>query len=200
VVVLSRLKGKDAIPDLVKALEDEDIQVQLPALEELGKLRAREAIPAFLKLLSSRAGSVRSRAAISLCWVGNRKGVPTLLESSADLEVLNRLRRPEVCDRLEGRKYSGDLEGSTRKIVERVAQESGMTVDWPKDPPGTELPWASELYNLDISRESALACLFRAAQESGFQIVLEEKQIRILPLEQALAIWKAWWAEEEKRK
>jgi HEAT repeat protein len=200
VMVLSRLKGKDAVPDLMKSLEDEDANVQRTALEELGKLRAREAIPAFLKFLSSPSSFVQNQAAISLCKVGNRNGVPTLLESRADLEVLNRLRRPEVCDRLEGRKYSGDLEGSTRKIVERVAQESGMTVDWPKDPSGTELPGASELCNLYISRESTLACLFRAAEDSGFHVVLEEKQIRILSYEQALAFWKAWWAEEEKRK
>jgi len=200
VEVLSKLKGKDAVPDLVKALEDEDTQVQIRALDELGELRVREAIPDFLKLLSSRAGSVRNRAAVSLCKVGNRKGVPTLLESCNELEILNRLRQPEVCNSLERRKCPGDLGGSTRKIVERVAQESGMTVDWPKDKSGAELPWASNLWNLEISRESTLACLFRAAQESTFQIVLEEKQIRILPHVEALAFWKAWWAEEEKKK
>jgi HEAT repeat protein len=198
VLVLSRLKGKDAVPDLMKALEDADANVQRPALQELGRLRAREAIPAFLKFLSSPF--VQDQAAISLCQVGDRNGVPTLLESRADLEVLNRLRRPEVCDPLEGRNYSGDLEGSTRKIVEHVARESGMTVDWPKDPSGAELPWASELSPVHLSRESSLACLFRAARDSGFYVVLEEKQIRILPYEQAFAFWKGWWAEEEKRK
>jgi HEAT repeat protein len=200
VVVLSRLKGKGAVPDLMKALEDEDIHVQIPALSELGKLGAREAIPTFLKLLSSPAGTVQNEAAISLCKVGNREGVPTVLESCIGFEALNHLRRPEVCDRLQGRKYSGDFEGSTRKLVERVAQETGMTVDWPKDPSGAELPWASDFWYVDLIGESALACLYRATQESTFQLVLEEKQIRILPRDQAFAFWKAWWTEEEKKK
>ena len=203
VVVLARLKGKDAVPDLLAALEDEDIQVQMRAMEELGKLRVREAIPAFLKLLSAPAGSVRNRAAISLCKVGNRKGVPTLLKAEADLEILNQLRQPDLCDRLEEKKYLGDMQGLRKGIVERVAQESGLTVDWPRDTSGKELPWVSEPCKIQQSPESALVCLFwavRVGAEPAFEIVLEEKQIRILPHEQALAFWKSWWAEEEKRK
>jgi HEAT repeat protein len=201
--VLSKLKGKDAVPNLEKALEDEDIQVQRAAMEELGILRAREAIPAVSKLLSSPAGSVRSAAAISLCTLGSRSGVPTLLAASTDLGVLNRLRRPNVCDRLEERDYSGDVQGPRITIVERMAHEVGMRVEWPKDSSGKDLPGVTERCDLSFifPGEKALSCLFRAIQDCEFDLVLENDHIiRVLPHEQALAFWKAWWASEEKTK
>ena len=33
-----------------------------------------------------------------------------------------------------------------------------------------------------------------------YEVVLESNTIRILPREEALKFWKAWWEEEQKKK
>ncbi|HLF93229.1 MAG TPA: HEAT repeat domain-containing protein [Planctomycetota bacterium] len=81
---LGRLHVKEAIPDLLKALADQDPALGGVAAEALGRMGVREAIPGMLALAGSEEYYDRSAAASALGWLGGTEVVPPLLKLLKD--------------------------------------------------------------------------------------------------------------------
>lgn len=81
-------KGKEAVPELIKALEDEDPEVRSAAAVALGQIGpdAKTAVPNLIWALSDRETEVRMYAALGLRGIGPdaKDAVPELLRALND--------------------------------------------------------------------------------------------------------------------
>lgn len=202
VQALGQLHAKEAIPAIVTCLGDEDKSVQknsLAALEALGAEKCKRQIA---EMLLSSDNYVRHLAASILARMGTRQGVTTLLGESGSPLSLNALRRPDAWRRLSSTSVEGSQRGSKREIIERLAERADTRVTWPSDSSMEELLSLAERRVIQNWRNS-LTLLNGMKLVLGWrhEIVLEPDRIRILPREEALTFWRAWWAkQQEKRK
>lgn len=83
--------GKDPVPELVKALRDDDFNVRIYAAWTLGRIGpdAADAVPALLEARNDPDGDVRRRAVYALGRIHPRAevAVPVLLEAFKDKDV-----------------------------------------------------------------------------------------------------------------
>jgi len=88
---LVSLQAREAIPEIIDFLQDEDIDVCIDAAEALGNFKAKEAIEALLKvLLNDPEGEVKTAATKSLGKIGGEKVEQALIKLAKD--------RPEDID------------------------------------------------------------------------------------------------------
>ena len=195
---LGSLKAREAIPQLIELLDDPEEGVRLAVLGALEWLEAREAHAAVVRLLDEET-STRIAAATWLSRMGFREGARVIFEESWDWTSLNALRRPKVWTRLSSTSFHGDLLGTTGEMAGRMAREAGLNLEGPRFPRGN-YPWSAFRKRIANpgDRMTLLEGLKRAAD--GYQIILEEDRVWVLPWEEALGVWKDWFVEEEKRK
>jgi len=184
------------IPKLIKAAQVPDepgFPVRAGALQSLGRLRAKDALPLARKLLGDPDEAVRIAAAKALCELGDSKGSTLLLQNEEDLAPLNALRQPQAWERLQATMFvSVEAVHDLAWKIDFVQTKTGMTVERAAGYPQTHpLPQRS-------GRLTLLEAL-RDAIDERYELVLESERIRILPREDALKFWKAWWREEQEK-
>jgi HEAT repeat protein len=214
---LAELGAKEAIPDMIPLLRDDDVTLVGRVLEALKKLGAREAAPEIVKvfrrnlfgtreaalaalvaleakselldLLKSSGAEGRAACAAALCELGSSEGVPALLESGGDLTALNALRQPAAYAKLRAAR-PGALQGTARQVVERLAEDAGMAVEFPS---AEALADAGAGFSAESG--SAWDLLRRSVNPIGlrYQIVLEADRVRVLERDDAARFWSEWW-------
>ena len=80
IFALTELNAKEAIPELLKLLKDEDITVRYISAFGLGLLQSKEAIPELLNLLEGTDNKVRSASAVALGLLKSKKAIHQLLK------------------------------------------------------------------------------------------------------------------------
>lgn len=202
-VALGDLGIPAAKTEILKALEDPDAQVRAWATNSLQKLRAPEAQAQVSKLLMDPNVHIQISAAEWLCRMGSREGVPILLghwDQNRRLMGLNALRQPEAFRRLDGKKLSGDLEGTGKEVVEHLAKEAGLALEWPASFSSKEKLWmAKPQQNPPHVGRMSLAETLETVLYGTCEAVLEPDRIRLLTRDQAFEFWETWWTQEEKK-
>ena len=88
-----------------------------------------------LKLLESSDRDCRLQAAWGLCLLGERAGVPALLDMPAGntwtLFEINAVRQPAAWAKAAGRIATGEFEGSRQEVLDRLAKQAGLSLEWP---------------------------------------------------------------------
>lgn len=197
---LGYLRATERIPEVLKLLADKHPMVQQRAIEALGRMDAKTAAPSIAKLLTANTPDLRISAASWLCHLGCADGVSMLLDQSSDLSPLNALRRPDEWKQLHEKPLLGDLEGTTKELVGRLAAEAGLRLDWPKNLPPEVEGWSH--VQRDVWRFGDRTTLLEGLRQvfdgpCGF--VLEQDHIRVLVREEVVRFWRDWYAQQEKR-
>jgi len=76
--------GKDAVPQLIQALDDADVVRRIDAVEALGELRDGRAIKPLRKKLDDTSPAVRRQAAVALVRIGDQQIFPEVVKSLRD--------------------------------------------------------------------------------------------------------------------
>lgn len=195
---LVRLEGREAIPRILPLLDDEEFSICEATIEGLAELEAWDLARRVALCLDDRIAEVRAAAAGFLARAGSREGVTALLEDEedADLWVLNALRRPEVWKRLQRVKVTGKRFGTPLRKIRAMAKEAGMDVEVVAGPWGDgERRLDREWGTSELDRPTPLldAIWWELPQE--YELILESDRIRLIPREEALRFWRAWWKE-----
>ena len=113
---------------------------------------------------------------------------------------LNLLRHPEIWRQLDRKSHEGELRASPHEITVEVARQAGMKLAWPEDA-FRYAPWVSGPVSLFVILNETFSLLdaLRQAMAYDGEVILEPDRIRILPRNEALMFWRAWWSEEQKK-
>lgn len=181
------------VPRLLGMLDDPEMWVRDAAMESLARLAAREAIPALKRIWHGPDGMDRNHAAAALCRFGITDGARRVAQASADPHVLNALRSPEAWARLAATPLEADLEGSRSEILQALARNLGMPIEFVGELGRGERRYDSAFRFISArsGRTTALEVLEKTASA---RFVLEPGRIRILTWEASRRFWKEWSA------
>ena len=203
VQALGKLGSREAMSLLIEALNDADNSVRSWALQALGRLEVKEAIPAIRPLLQIPFIE-GSKAAKVLCQLGSREGVRIVLQSGDpdDHFCLNTLRRPVVWKTLRDHVFENDVEGPRRKVLQRLAAKAEMAVAVPKHLRADRDRWLDTFVRVHPrrARVSFLDALREVIAGGDFHVIFERDRVVLMPEEDGLRFWKAWWKEEREKK
>lgn len=197
---LARLRARDRLPEIRRALADESPMVLFMAADTVGRLEDAESIPALRGLLRHPDEWVRDSAARALAAVGSREGVPILFRGGvSSLFELNRLRNPEGWKKLGGVTLREDIRGSVREMWERLGTVVGLPVEIapPPGPGDADHLQADGRWRCRNGVATALDAMDR--DSSYYEVILEPDRLRILWKDAGLRFWREWWEEEKKR-
>jgi HEAT repeat protein len=192
-LALRRLGGlaRSGVPVLTEALKDPDPGVRAEAIRALAEIQGTKAVPQLLPLLEDAA--VSEAAGESLCALGERDGLGALKEGGA---FLNALQRPALWDHLRRTQMEGDVEGTGREIIEKLAAKAALRVEMP--PAGTLGP--AEFQALSVFRRfhsrGERRPVLEILNSLGIEFLLESEKIRVLPTLQARRYWGTWLSNE----
>jgi len=190
---LGRLQYAPAIPAIVAFLEDDDETFRTGAAIALGRLGATAAVRPLEKLLEDLDPSTRQAAAGALATLGSRSGVPVLLESRSSLRSLNALRRPDSCKALACRP-TDIWPGNSPISLELIRRATGLPVEVAPSLDAGALSWLFMPW-AGVPSRTGLGFLEGISCQDG-DLILEGDRIRAVPIEEALAFWRKWWAQE----
>jgi HEAT repeat protein len=204
--VLRHWNPRQMVPEMIARVKDRPAEGFLGGeISTLAGMGVKEAIPAIVPYLKGATPYIRAMAGEALARLGSDLGVQALLEEHGigpRMITLNALRTPDLFHRLEGEGFREDFEGRTPELLEEVSRHLGLKLDLsmrfveevlPDTPPYfLSTPW----YWL---HPQAIDFLDWAASIIDFEIILETDRIRVVSREEALAFWKAWWEEREKK-
>jgi hypothetical protein len=109
---------------------------------------------------------------------------------------MNALRTPALWDHLSRSVLDRDLEGSGSEILADLAERGGLCADLATE--CADLPAMTSFRR--ISASSRKRSVLDVLQSFDLEFVLEPDRIRILPPEQARAVWTEWLAEPGKKR
>ncbi|HVE42586.1 MAG TPA: HEAT repeat domain-containing protein [Planctomycetota bacterium] len=190
-----RLQGptaRNAVPLLLERVKDPDPGVRVEAIAALGEIHRDKAIPVLRDLLRGDKADAKA-AADALCALGQRDGLAELPQGSSSM---NALRTPALWDHLSRSVLDRDLEGSGSEILGDLAERGGLCADLATE--CAELPVLTAFRR--ISASSRKRSVLDVLQSFDVEFVLESDRIRVLPREQARAIWQEWLAEQAKKR
>ncbi len=201
-LALGRTGDAPSVVKLTPLLADESSDVRTAAAGALGEIGDASAIPALEKLLDDQDWSVGFTAGGAVCACGSRKGVPALLRARYNMVWLNSVVAPKPWKRLGEKAFDGNPGDSGRRILERVAAAAGMTLEMPEGFREHERralyeDWWHVLRGERATLRDAFVAVMRTAP--GFEAVLEADRIRILPRDDAHALWAEWWEKESRK-
>jgi hypothetical protein len=211
--VLRRWGAREHVLEIAKLLKDDSDDVREVAVRALGELLAREAAPDLIDALNDAEDRVRLAAAVSLCQIGRSEGVPLLLVSAGTLytirgtdypsgmvvafdrglTVINGVARAEVWRELAGKTFTQDCEGTPNDVMDKLARSAGMKLRVAKDF-GTLRSHCSLASGSDL--REALELILKG---SGYEVILEPGEIRIVPRDKAIKVWTDWLKNERKK-
>jgi len=212
-LTLAKIGAKEAAPDLVKLLDDASSNVARAALQALVWMDREEAIEPLLRLAAQGDDSL-------LAWLGRRDpegvGRPCGGVPGSDF-FLNAYRTPTVWNRLRPVWYVREPGDTVRQALERIAGASGLPLSWPDTPttqwphhaldktqwqqsPGAAgVPRSNWIPDQAEARSPLLRALQATAADGGYQVILENDRIRLVPQAEADALWRTWWREERRK-
>jgi hypothetical protein len=111
------------------------------------------------------------------------------------LFALNALRSPELRRRLESTPLRGGIAGEFGDVVRQIAKEAGLALlGEPSDQNwglwGMRRPRGADLWSILRS-----ASFTQPALPGRMEVILEEGKLRLLPLDEAVRLWRAWAAK-----
>jgi HEAT repeat protein len=190
---LGRMGSDEGFPLAVEQLDHSVPRVRSAALRIVSEFEVKGAVPGLTRMLENQ--TLRVAAARGLCRLGSNEGVGPILEGwgkgaeqADDGFWLNALRGRETWDRLLKKDWTDSLEGTGREILERLAQEAGLPLEWsPKAK-------ADEPHRIEPAWKRGRWTLLDALADAGspYGLVLEKDRIRVLEKEEALAFWRDW--------
>jgi HEAT repeat protein len=197
-----RLDLKESVPDLLKLLEDPETTVRSQAARALGSLQALDSRATLEKLLEDPSFEVVGAAASALARIGSRKGVEVLLKEGRELHVLNALRTPEPWKRLSSIRAGKELRGFwMREQAGRLCERGGLKLDETEAGFPEDTDWNSDSGPGRPTIPEALNSLLGFGTPiPRYEFVLEADRVRVLPHDEALRFWQAWWEEEERKR
>ncbi|MBN2361856.1 MAG: HEAT repeat domain-containing protein [Deltaproteobacteria bacterium] len=77
-------RGREAVPELIAALDDADVVRRIDAVEALGDLRDTRALRPLRKKLDDASPTVRRQAAVALVKIGDQQIFPEVVKSLRD--------------------------------------------------------------------------------------------------------------------
>lgn len=172
---------------------------------------ALEAAPLIRSLMPVSDSSGRKWLGLQLCRSGSREAIDDILEDAVEggldfvkLTPLNAIRSPEVWRRLQGKRLTKPLSGTREEVVEAIAREAGMTVEWPAPRLSQKfhlsvLDWESRRHRVPHlpGRPTLIGALDEALSDGQrLEAFLEPDRIRIAQHFDAVDQWVTWWAEE----
>lgn len=189
----------EALPQILAVLgKNSTIAHFSEGLKAVARSYPRESIPVLRTHLASKESNPSTLAAALLCEGGSSDGVPVLLENQQPSLSLNALRSPESWRPLCDRKIDRTLYGTGSKLLELVASEAGLKLE---DLPAACIDakaWTGHHYLLPQGlRPLRLIEVLERLEDRRWAFILERDAIRVVPREEALRIWKAWWASKK---
>ena len=170
-------------------------------------------------MLENASADVRFEAAINLCELGDRRGVPELMKQAESrswpYSALNAARNPVAWKTLGSVKTIGVNSGVRRLMIERFGSIAGLPIRWEGLDTFDRKAWSNESIEnrytrdydtgrekwerlLDSMRDGV--CGRARRSDTKWSYILESDSIRVLPAADALAFWKKWWEEEQAKK
>jgi HEAT repeat protein len=203
---LGDLAAREAVPDLVRALDDSDDDVWLAAAGALADLGAPELLPLMDKLEARESFA----AGMSPCLGGRLSPGPLPPWSQGDF-TLNARRRPMVWKKMEGKTFVRIPSDSLGEALERMAREAGLEIEWPKDVEADRARlWSSQWRESRGStggpgvearpRSALLVALEQSVRDAEYEAVLEVDRIRLLRRDEASRFWRGWIHETRKQR
>lgn len=197
---LQHLEGRVAAerPGLLAGLmEAVGADSKRAAVGAIARIFGREASTILRRLLDDEEPGVRLEAAKLLTRWGDRNAASVLAWGADEsrvvgLFVLNAVRAPAAWDRLAKGKPPRGQGGTWKQRLESLAKEAGLAVEWdgvdPEDR-GLREPSCPRTHARGESVRDAIEEMLEAA---SFEGVLEEGRIRVLPIEDALLLFRLW--------
>lgn len=199
---LEHMGPQECLLPMLSLLEKGDARGRRIAVEILAEIGSRDTVPALVQRLRDPSMPVRLEAAMALCCLGSREGVPLLLEERANLIYLNALRDASSWKRVRaarstvgrGRTSPGDLKDD----VTRWASDRGLALRWESGSEGDLYLWkftyglgsTSWLHSPDSSGP-----LSYWMGDGRFAAIVEPDVIRVVPYDEAWIFWKNWAAQ-----
>jgi HEAT repeat protein len=196
---LARLGAGEAAPRILGLLRHEDSGVLRCAIQAAGELNLREAVPALLGLSRGDDLFLRGEASSALTRLGDRSEVPTLLAGGQrELFLLNRLRRPELWERLDTSSRTRVHWRSHSQTWSELACDAGLEFSLEIHP---DYYWDDR--RRGDSSQGGVTTLLELLEESldyySLTVILEEDRLRVVPVEAARHFWKEWWRRNPDR-
>ena len=216
-ICLGRLRAREAIPVLRGYANGRDSNefLQRAAVMTLGVLRAKEAVKDLLPLLDKWGTSDEQATAevgVALAQIGDRTTWPRLLDLAARpsctyrsqiISELNQHLDPQLWERIQTQKVSGLYVKSVKVTAETFSRESGLRIILDYQPgrdsslrkslDGDGYPWANtsvEEISLTYGLEQIIEGLGDDRIPRTYTFIFDDKQIRILSVERAIAWWR----------
>ncbi|MCC3500614.1 MAG: HEAT repeat domain-containing protein [Microcoleus sp. PH2017_15_JOR_U_A] len=134
VALLGEVRSDEAIPGLLKFVEDSDAYVRKKAADALGNIGDYRAIPGLLKLVEDSDSSVRWRAADALGKIGDYRAIPELLKLVEHSDFYVRRRAADALGKIGGAQAIPGLlklvEDSDSSVRWRAADALGKIGDY----------------------------------------------------------------------
>lgn len=197
VEALGRLGATEAWSRLVDLMEAGSSYSRPFAVGAVARVSGREAVEALESLLGDGEPCVRLEAARHLTRLGGREAA-TVLAWGADetrvvgLFALNAVRAPKTWSRLSTLKAGRCGGGTWKARLEALAREAGVTVEWDGVDPADSGLKETRCPRTHSKGGSVVDALEEMIDAVGFEAVLEEGRIRILPIEDALLLFRLW--------
>jgi len=186
--------------DLAHLLDDKHPVARSAACGALGTFPSKRTLPLLVERLSDPESLVRVAAACVLAGIGDRRAVPTLLAESQALHYLNVVADPAAWARWTKRARWREVEGPRKEILESLARTAGVTLDLSLLASAAGERWLSVPCRVRSSPgPRSLVGMLREVLTGHYYFILEGTCVRVLPHEDALASWKTWWIEEQRR-
>jgi HEAT repeat protein len=198
---LACLRAKEHRKSIISALADPDDSVRMSAIHATGRIDGKAASPLIRPLLKDTEPVVRASAAIELLVLGDREGVPLLLEQEGDLHGLNSLRQPVEWTSVT-RPLDGVISGTRLEVLESLGGKTGLRLDLSRLTPSDRDTWLSDPMRIALGDpmefESAAAALGRVLWTNA-DWILDQGSLKILPIDEAKTFWREWWQIKDKK-
>jgi hypothetical protein len=200
---LYKIQDKKAVEKCVDHLRGGTAGERLRAIANLGRMGARSEIPRIVPFLKGLDQSERVTAAVWLCHLGSKEGVPVLLEEAQYLTFLNALREPEVWHNLRARYPSGGGLSSPRSqkyLIGNWAEAVRLKLNWCSASEGDCWSWwvSSSIDLANLRQVWGSDLLYEDLYDGRFSAILEKDQVRVVPTRTALEFWETWWKSVQK--
>jgi len=213
---LSQLKALEAIPVLRTYARgrDNNTFLQRAAVMTLGVLRAGESVNDLLELLDQPITdeSATAEVGVALAQIGERRTFPKLIDLAARptcpyrSEIINELNRHldrELWERIQTQKVRSLGMQSVKTTVEAFDRETGIRIVLDYQPSREPLPreagaadgypWANTggaPMPLSYGLQQIIEGLSNYRTPRTYTLILDDKQIRIVSVEQAIEWWR----------
>ncbi len=189
----------ESCEELAARVRDPRAPGRARAVRALSDAAGRKAMPAVASVLGDPDPEVRVAAADALCRNGAHElGVPVLLREARELTALNAGRQPGAWRLLADAPSPPSGSAAARDRVRELARAAGFEVDWTGAHALDDRGWAASLPpDASATVLPALESALRLPDggPGPYEMILEPDRIRLVPRDEALRFWRAWWGE-----